>query len=101
MARMVQTDRAKAKGLGTNLTDRRPEPTQSNGDTILEAQLASERQFPEDIFQKWTPDGTDDFIDTDFSHHYLENRRAYPQEEAACERVGDPKGILASCRSSM
>ncbi|SJL14061.1 uncharacterized protein ARMOST_17514 [Armillaria ostoyae] len=69
-------------------------------DTILEAQLTSERQFAEDIIQKWTPDSTDDFIGTNLSHHYLKNRRAYPQEEAACETVVDTKEILADATCS-
>ncbi len=67
-------------------------------DTILEAQLVFKRQFPEGIFQKWTPDNTDDNIGIDISNRYLESRRSQPQEEAAFEKGVDPKGILtAAC----
>ncbi|SJK96893.1 uncharacterized protein ARMOST_00141 [Armillaria ostoyae] len=67
-------------------------------DTILKAQLVFERQFPEDMFQKWTPDNTDDNISIDTSNRYLESRRAHPQEEALFKKRVNLKGILtAAC----
>ncbi|KAK0432752.1 uncharacterized protein EV420DRAFT_1237563, partial [Desarmillaria tabescens] len=68
-------------------------------DTILEAQLIFERQLQAGVFEKWTPDNTDDFLGIDISNRYLENRKSYPQEEAAFEKGVDPRDILATACS--
>ncbi|KAK0448077.1 hypothetical protein EV421DRAFT_1733232 [Armillaria borealis] len=55
-----------------------------------------ERHFPESAFEKWTADNTDSCVWNDINNHYLETRKAYPQEEAMFEKGVDPKGILAA-----
>ncbi|PBK92035.1 hypothetical protein ARMGADRAFT_1105642 [Armillaria gallica] len=65
-------------------------------DTILEAQLVFERQFPKDIFQTRTPDNTDDNMSINISNCYLKSCRIHPQEEASFEKGVDPKIILAA-----
>ncbi|SJK96888.1 uncharacterized protein ARMOST_00136 [Armillaria ostoyae] len=65
-------------------------------DTILEAQLVFERQFPKGMFQEWTPDNTDDNMSVNISNCYLKSCTIHPQEEASLEKGVDPKSILAA-----
>ncbi|PBK58999.1 hypothetical protein ARMSODRAFT_983412 [Armillaria solidipes] len=65
-------------------------------DTILEAQLVFERQFPKGMFQEWTPDNTDDNMSINISNCYLKSCTTHPQEEASFEKGVDPKSILAA-----
>ncbi|PBK83795.1 hypothetical protein ARMGADRAFT_944439 [Armillaria gallica] len=64
------------------------QPFKETADTILEAQLVFKRQFLEGIFQKWTPDNTDNNISINISNRYL--------KKASFEKGVDPKGILAA-----
>ncbi|PBK92019.1 hypothetical protein ARMGADRAFT_1081439 [Armillaria gallica] len=65
-------------------------------DTILEAQLVFERQFPKGMFQRRNPDNTDDNMSINISNCYLKSCRIHPQEEASFEKGVGPKSILAA-----